>query len=297
MFLSVPTSSLFLTPTWVRYLCQHAAEAVRPTSMHYSNLGCLCKKKANQGGVPATLATPGARVVLSSRGREGSLTGCSLRVVAHEALPRSCCFTEAKHVEEPHLFQMQLNLVQILFQEHKAQRTWVCLPAPQHSETGRMGCGHRTARAQMQCLWQEGSIEKTSHLRKEQPVQSIPREFLLLNTEGGQHGPQGCSMRECQVAQNFHASNHSSRISKKLGYSSGNAVETNASGDLSFIYTLHGTENQLSISKKLLLLGWLHRGLMEMCRGVFNPLALGSSPVLVSYFILKLDVNFAFSSL
>ena len=92
-------------------------------------------------GVPATLATPGAHVVLSSRGREGSLTGCSLRVVAHEALPRSCCFTEAKHVEEPHFFQMELNLVQILFQEHKAQRTGVCLPATQHPETGQMGCG------------------------------------------------------------------------------------------------------------------------------------------------------------
>lgn len=163
MFLSVPTSSLFLTPTLVRYLCQHKAEAVRHTSTHYSNLGCLWKKKANQGGVPATLATPGAHVVLSSRGREGSLTGCSLRVVAHEALPRSCCFTEAKHVEEPHFFQMELNLVQILFQEHKAQRTWVCLPATQHPETGQMGCGHRTARAQIQWLWQEGSMEKTSH--------------------------------------------------------------------------------------------------------------------------------------
>ena len=59
----------------------------------------------------------------------------------------------------------------------------------------------------------------------------------------------GSAKSEPEVAQNFHASNHSSRISKKLGYSSGNAVEMNASGALSFIYTLHGIENQLSISK------------------------------------------------
>ena len=42
--------SLFLTPTLVRYLSQHEAEAVRHTSVHYANLGCLCNKKANQNG-------------------------------------------------------------------------------------------------------------------------------------------------------------------------------------------------------------------------------------------------------
>lgn len=56
-------------------------------------------------------------------GREGSLTGRFLRIVAHEALPRSCCFAEAKDIKESHFFQMELYLVQILFREHRAQRT------------------------------------------------------------------------------------------------------------------------------------------------------------------------------
>lgn len=134
-------------------------------------------------------------------GGRAALTGGSLGVVAHEALPRSCRFTEAKHVEEPRFFQMELNLVQILFQEHKAQRTGVCLPATQHSEAGQRGCGHGTARLRIRASDKGGAWSKPlmAHLRKEQPVKTLPREFLLLNTEGGQHGPQDCSLRECQV--------------------------------------------------------------------------------------------------
>lgn len=75
-------------------------------------------------------------MVSSSKWGVGSLTSCFFRIVAHEALPRSCCFTEAKYVKEPHFLQMELYLVQILFQEDIAQRAEVGPPATQHSDVG-----------------------------------------------------------------------------------------------------------------------------------------------------------------
>lgn len=119
------SAALFLTPTLMRNHSQNWAVAIRHTPARYCNWGCLCKKRANlNSGAHGPLSIPRATHDLEQEGggrRMVSLTGCFFRVVTHEALPRSCCFAEAKHVKEPHFFQMELYLVQILFQEHKAQ--------------------------------------------------------------------------------------------------------------------------------------------------------------------------------
>lgn len=79
-------------------------------------------EESQPGGRPLDPASPkgtGFRV------QAQPLTAGSLRVVAHEALPGSCRLTEAKHVKEPHFLQVELHLVQVLLQEHRAQRIQV----------------------------------------------------------------------------------------------------------------------------------------------------------------------------
>lgn len=83
--------------------------------------------------------------------------------------------------------------------KHK-ERKCVCLPRSTlrlgkwDVDTGQPGLGFSAY--DKKGAWRKPLM---AHLRKEQLVQTLLREFLLLNTEGGQHGPQGCSLRECQV--------------------------------------------------------------------------------------------------
>lgn len=107
---------------WATFLSMKRGNQAHFCELLLSNWGCLCKKKATyNSGAHRPLLIPGAHH--SQKQGVGPLTGCFFRVVAHEALPCSCRFTEAKHVKEPHFFQMELYLVQILFEEHKAQGT------------------------------------------------------------------------------------------------------------------------------------------------------------------------------
>lgn len=123
MFLSLSTSSLSLHPALVRDL-------PRPSGLPPCTIATWDGRRwpTRTAGPTGPCESQGHKA--SEQAGGGSLTGRFVRVVAHEALPCSCCFAEAKYVKESHFFQMELYLVQILFQEHKAQRTHerVCLP-------------------------------------------------------------------------------------------------------------------------------------------------------------------------
>lgn len=172
---------------------------------------------------------------LSSQGR-GALTRCSFRVVTHEALPRSCCFAEAKHVEEPHFFQMELYLVQILFQEHKAQRTCCIAFGDRENGTWKQdGQGSNSVLRTSKELWENLSWPT---LEKSKQLKLFWRSSLKWRgqwvwapgwaVDGGEWGVSPWS------GPDFFAPNGSSRIFKGLGDPSGNVVERNVSGESVF---------------------------------------------------------------
>lgn len=182
-------------------------------------------------GLPGPCQFPGAV-------RGVSLTGCFFRVVAHEALPCSRCFAEAKHVKEPHFFQMELYLVQILFQEHKAQgkeHQQICLlqgilkleRGPWTQDGQRSISVLRTRR---EC-WEDPSpltVEKNS-------ISNSSGSVLNAVGTGPRAGHQGkwWGVRAWST-QNVIASRHSARISKKKGYPGGSVVKRNTIGGFVF---------------------------------------------------------------
>lgn len=254
---SVPTSSLFLTPTLVRYLCQREEEAVRHTSMHYFNLGCLCKKKANQcGGAPAPLATPGAHVILSSQGREGG---------SHRLLSRGCCTWSTATLLLLHWSQTRRRTSLLPDGAEPGpdpvsgtQSTKNVSVSACHTALWGWAKGMWTqdSQTQNQGFWQGGSVEQTSHGPSEKRAASSnsSKRVLALKHRGWPAWApgllsEGVPSQSLKWPRIFMHLTTAPEFLKKLGYSSGNAVEMNAFGDLSFIYTLHGIENQLSISK------------------------------------------------